>query len=178
VLVPVVTFNVPHAVNKFDQPVFLEVDEPPDRAPDQVIIPPALKKYLAELASAKVIVCTLVREFNQVFEYVATPPAVIVDPTAVALLRLVKQLDKLVEKLLLTAIVSPAVGLVMAVTVVLVWLAIVVNRENNVDHWVAVTVEPVDTVDTGLLCPQPASSVPVAQIVLTFATALFGEAPP
>ena len=42
--VPVVQFNVPLAVHRLVQDVFLLLTDPPERADVQVIRPPALKK--------------------------------------------------------------------------------------------------------------------------------------
>ena len=105
VLVPVVMFMLPHAVSKSVHDVFLELTVPPDLAPAMVIRPPALKKYRAELASAKVMVCVAVHDTFHAVDRVATPLRVMVDPTPAALLRLVKHEDKLAEKLALASMV-------------------------------------------------------------------------
>ena len=86
------------------------------------------------LADANVIVWVAVRLVFQTELNVATPLAVIAVPTNCALLRLVKTLERFVEKLLLTSIISPDTGFEIAVTVVLVWLAAVVNLEKSVAH--------------------------------------------
>ena len=143
--VPVVQFKVPQAVSRLVHEVFLSLTEPPDLAPAQVMRPPPLKKYLMALADEKVMVWVAVNNEFQDEENVATPPAVVVVPTPTALLRLVNTLLRLVEKLFLKSMVSPTVGLVTAVTVVLVWLADEVNLENKVAQCVAVTVAAADT---------------------------------
>ena len=97
------------------------------------------------LADAKVMVWVAVRLTFQAVLRVATPLEVIADPTAAALLRLVKTLERLAEKLALTSMRSPATGLDTAVIEVLVWLADDVNLENRVAHCVAVTVAAAET---------------------------------
>lgn len=170
--VPVVQFSVPHAVSRLVQDVFLLLVDPPERAEVHVIRPPALKKYRAASALANVMVCVAVNDVDQLVLRVATPLVVIVLPTAAALLRLVKHELKLVLKLDLTAIVSPALGPVIAVTLVPVCAAIEVKRLNIVDHCVAVIVDPALTGESVVPCPQPLSNVPVPHMVLILATLL------
>ena len=130
--VPVVQFKVPQAVSRLVHEVFLSLTEPPDLAPAQVMRPPPLKKYRMALADEKVMVWVAVNEVAQSVERVAIPLVVVVVPTPAALLRLVNTLLRLVEKFVLKSMVLPTVGLVTAVTVVLVWLADEVNLVNNV----------------------------------------------
>ncbi len=64
------------------------------------------------------IVWIFVTEVYQTDEKVATPPVVTEAPTAAALPRLVKQLDKLADSVLIAEMVFPAVIVAVAVTAV------------------------------------------------------------
>ena len=82
-----VSTNVPAALNKFVQVVFCVLDVPPDLLQDNLICPPALKKYLAwfALANVNVFVSTELL-FQAVVVEVVT---VLSDPSAAALFLLV-----------------------------------------------------------------------------------------
>ena len=78
-----VSTNVPAAVNKSDHVVFCVLVVPPVLLHDKRICPPALKKYLAALALAKVIVFDTVElVFQPDVELVVTDASL---PSAAAL---------------------------------------------------------------------------------------------
>ena len=92
-------------------------------------------------------------------------PEKVVDivPEPAALPLLVVILVKSVLRLAKIEIVSPAVGAVLEVNVVAVWLPDEERLLTNPAHCVAVTVPPVDTV-LSAVCPHPLSVAPVPQI--------------
>lgn len=137
--------------------------------------PPALKKYLAELASANVTVCVNVMVQAEEPEPVAvvlltapTPKSPYSVPDTGVLPRLIVTLVRSVATAGKTVIRLPLIGAVLAVNEVLVWLQAVAKLLTKVAHCVAV----IDcwTATVGIVvCPQPLSPVPAAHTPLRLA---------
>ena len=93
-------------------------------------------------------------------------------PLAAALPRLLVMVLMSVDTAAKMVITSPATGCVREVNVLLVCCPDVAKLDTKVDHCVAVTVPPADTVEM-FVCPQPLSPVPVPQTLLMLLAPVF-----
>jgi hypothetical protein len=149
--VPPVTVSVPQAVQRLVMAVFWSFTEPPVRLQDSVTRPPALKKYLAELALANVTVCVNVTLVTH--DVVLSVLVVVVLPLAAQFNLLLNTDVMLVDNAANADMVLPATGDVIADIEVPWWLAALEILANNVDHCVAVITDPALTGDTVLDWP-------------------------